>query len=230
MNPTQIEMLKQASIFILGALVGGIGVYSVTHKRMESEINETLDELSEYRNKLDEKSDLLDEKVELLEKLMNSKENTESFKVIKDNEDDPDVILEYEEVLKPYRGGSFFRNDISEEKYEEAEKIISQYVSDRPKEVERVVRDPYLIHEDDYGEIGYDVLSYDYYIKDEVVVDGDEALLFKDDFDTEGENLLGNPDMWYPRLVAGDTVYIRDERLERDIQIVPNDDAFDLDS
>lgn len=230
MNPTQIEMLKQASIFILGALVGGVGVYSVTHKRMESEINETLDELSEYRIRLDEKSDLLDEKEKLLEELMNSEESRESFKIIKDNEDDPDVILEYEETLKPSRGGAFFRNDISEEKYEEAEKIISQYVSDRPKGVERVVRDPYLIHEDDYGEIGYDVLSYDYYFKDEVIVDGGEALLFKDDFDTEGENLLGNPDMWYPRLVAGETIYIRDERLERDIQIVSIDDFFDLDS
>lgn len=195
-------MMREVLIFVSGVTVGGFLGYKIIEKKysekLETEVNRRIDEYV-INNKKEEKK------------------HTETAEIKKENAVDK---INYNNVTKNYISSE--DNEEKEETKEEYdgkedEPEVNDYISDDP-------RDPYEITEEEYDDNSneFEKESLYYYRGNYTLVDDSDNVV-----DTEDADILLGSD-WVNLMNNNGIVYIRNEKVKTDYEIVVNSGVYPL--
>lgn len=102
----------------------------------------------------------------------------------------------------------------------DAEELIMEYVSKNGVPIKRQEK-PHVVSEEEFLNSSYEKVSYDFYLVDMCLVDGDEIIQ-----ENEWDDILGGIGAWQDVVYEGNCAYILNGEMERAIEIVPVNDAF----
>lgn len=197
-------MMREVLIFVSGVTVGGFLGYKIIEKKynekLETEVNRRIDEYV-LNNKKEEKK------------------HTEPIEVKKENAVDK---INYNNVTKNYISSEENEEDNEETKEEdddgkEDEPEVNNYISDDP-------RDPYEITEEEYDDNSneFEKESLYYYRGNYTLVDDSDNVV-----DTEDADILLGSD-WVNLMNNNGIIYIRNEKVKTDYEIVVNSGVYPL--
>lgn len=198
-------MMRELLIFVSGVTVGGFLGYKIIEKKyndkLETEVNRRIDEYV-LNNKKEEK-------------------HTESIEIKKENAVDK---IHYNSITNNYISSE--DNKVKEDAKEETKEEdngkedapeVNDYISDNP-------RDPYEITEEEYDDNNneFEKESLYYYRGNYTLVDDSDNVVDVEDADI----LLGSD--WSDLMNENGIIYIRNEKVKTDYEIVVNSGVYPL--
>ena len=196
-------MMREVLIFVSGVTIGGFLGYKIIEKKyndkLETEVNRRIDEYV-LNNKKEER-------------------HTEPMKIKKENIADK---INYNNVTKNYISSE--DNEEKEETKEEDdgkedEPEVNDYISDDSS------RDPYEITEEEYDDTSneFEKESLYYYRGNYTLVDDSDNVV-----DTEDADILLGSDWLDLMMNENGIIYIRNEKVKTDYEIVVNSGVYPL--
>lgn len=194
-------MMREVLIFVSGVTIGGFLGYKLIEKK--------------YNDKFEtEVNRRIDEYVMRHREKEKTSESVETKKILKEEKEDK---INYNQFAKEYSGSDDGEEETDDGKEDEPE--VTDYISDTED-----ARDPYEITEDEYEDDNdsFEKESLYYYRGNYTLVDDSDNVV-----DVEDANTLLGPD-WVDRTNNNGIVYIRNEKVGTDYELVINSGVYPL--